>query len=118
MVTIKKSANAPCDQVEPISDLPDKLEHPICAFLGINASYYIGLTGTDRNSEIGYLSAISTEMVEKALMNLLGKGTGDMTWPIVLDLYKNVVYHSYEAHERGLSATQGWSELSLKRSIL
>lgn len=81
---------------------------PKCVFLGIKADFYIGLMGNGPDAVVGNVDAICAAVVEKAIINLLGKGMGDITWPVILDLNKNLLYHTYEAHENGMSATQGW----------
>jgi hypothetical protein len=106
------------DSTSVISEGNGQDDFPKCAFLGIRADFYIGLATMDHKGPIGYFAAVCSQMVDTAIVNLLGKGSGDMNWPVVLDLEKKVVYHSYDAHLNGLSATQGWSEHCLKNKSI
>ncbi|PHQ61872.1 MAG: hypothetical protein COC08_03260 [Maribacter sp.] len=45
--------------------------------------------------------AVSKEMAEKGINKLLEQAWDDIKWPVVLDLRKNVLYHSYKAHKKG-----------------
>jgi len=83
---------------------------PKCSFLGVSADYYIGLSSTTIDGDIQIMGAVSSEMVETGILKLLGQGWNDITWPVVLDLRKKVLYHSYEAHKNGSSAIIGWQE--------
>ena len=82
-----------------------------CAFSGSTADYYIGLSGKqsiDKNVRI--VGAVSSDLVETAINKLLGQGSDGFKWPVVLDLKKNILFHSHEAHQNGTSAILGWQE--------
>jgi len=84
---------------------------PLCSFSGKPAHFYIGLTGPGYNDEIRLMGAICTEFVETAIVNVLGEGVEDIQWPVILDLKKNIYYHSHDAHLKGCSAIMGWKKL-------
>lgn len=87
------------------------VEAPICSFSGRPADFYIGLSGPGYNDEIRFVGTICTEFVETAIVNVLGQGVDHIQWPVILDLNKEICYHSYHAHtNKGLSATMGWKE--------
>lgn len=99
-------------KVEKLEEVPSlSLDVPICSFSGKPAKYYIGLSGMEDSEEVRILGAISAEFVERAIVNVLGQGVDDIHWPVILDLKKEIYYHSYQAHSRGLSAIMGWKEL-------
>ena len=83
---------------------------PKCSFSGNQADFYIGLSSSNKNEDVRIMGAVSNEMVETAIIKLLGQGWDDVTWPVVLDLRKKILYHSYEAHKKGTSAIIGWQE--------
>ena len=60
------------------------------------------------------MGAVSNEMVETGINKLLGQGWDDIKWPVVLNMHKKVLYHSYEAHKKGASAILGWQEFFSK----
>ncbi|MDO6602185.1 hypothetical protein [Arenibacter palladensis] len=91
--------------------LPNAGEAPLCSFSGKPAHFYIGLSGPGYNDEIRLMGAICTEFVETSIVNVLGQGVGDIQWPVILDLKKNIYYHSHDAHLKGYSATMGWKEI-------
>jgi len=104
-----ESTNFKMEKLEEATSLP--LDVPVCSFSGKPAEYYIGLSGMDNSEEVRILGAISAEFVETAIVNVLGQGVDDIHWPVILDLKKEIYYHSYQAHSRGLSAIMGWKEL-------
>ncbi len=82
-----------------------------CSFTGSIADFYIGLSGVNStNSGIRIVGAVRRDFVEKAINKLLGQGSDGLNWPVVLDLNKEILYHSFEAHENGSSAVFGWQE--------
>tara|TARA_R110000868_G_scaffold71713_2_gene209697 strand:- start:25986 stop:26339 length:354 start_codon:yes stop_codon:yes gene_type:complete len=81
---------------------------PLCSFNGTPAQYYIGYASIAKSELPRIVGAVSSEMVEKAIVNLLGKGTEAMPWPVVLDLHKKLLYHSFDAHTNEMSAIMGW----------
>ena len=83
---------------------------PKCSFSGHQADFYIGLSSSKKNENVRIMGAVSNEMVETAIIKLLGQGWDDITWPVVLDLKKKILYHSYESHTKGASAIAGWQE--------
>jgi len=83
---------------------------PKCSFSGNQADFYIGLSSSNNNENVRIMGAVSNEMVETAIIKLLGQGWDDITWPVVLDLRKKILYHSYEAYKKGTSAIIGWQE--------
>tara|TARA_R110002033_G_scaffold43050_2_gene84489 strand:+ start:1079 stop:1438 length:360 start_codon:yes stop_codon:yes gene_type:complete len=87
-----------------------KKEVPLCSFNGKFAQYYIGYAGSTTNKRSKIVGAVSAEMVEKAIFNLLGKGPEDMPWPVVLDLQKDIIYHTFHAHSEEISAIMGWNK--------
>jgi len=91
-------------------------EGAICSFSGKPADCYIGLSGPGNKDEIRVIGAINYEFVETAIVNVLGQGIEDIQWPVILDLNKEIYYHSYQAHTKGLSAIMGWKKfLGLKK---
>ncbi len=85
-----------------------------CSFSGKPADYYIGLSKNTKGESVKIVGSVSSEMVEIAINKLLGQGFGEIKWPVILDLNKELVYHSYDAHNKGLSAIFGWKECSPK----
>lgn len=83
---------------------------PKCSFSGNQADFYIGLSSPNKKENVRIMGAVSKEMVETAIIKLLGQGWDDITWPVVLDLKKKVLYHSYKANKKGISAIIGWQE--------
>ncbi|PCJ98022.1 MAG: hypothetical protein COA50_03575 [Flavobacteriaceae bacterium] len=81
-----------------------------CSFSGKPADYYIGLSKNTKGESINIVGSVSSEMVEMAINRLMGKGFGDIKWPVILNLKKELVYHTYDAHNKGLSAIFGWKE--------
>lgn len=91
-------------------------ELPKCSFSGNPADFYIGLSGKSEEDEVRIIGAISAQFVETAILKVMGQGVNDIHWPVILDLNKNMVYHSYQAHTKGLSAVLGWKQLQLINS--
>ena len=87
---------------------------PKCSFSGNKADYYIGLSSMSANDSVRIMGAVSNEMVETGINKLLGQGWDDIKWPVVLNMHKKVLYHSYEAHKNGDSAILGWQEFFSK----
>ncbi|MCK0136083.1 hypothetical protein [Arenibacter sp. S6351L] len=87
------------------------LQSPICSFSGKSAEFYIGLAGSNLGDGVRVIGAISTEYVETAIVNVMGQGVDEIQWPVILDLNKNILYHSYEAHLQDSSAIMGWKKL-------
>lgn len=83
---------------------------PKCSFSGDKADYYIGLSSAVADDEVRIMGAVSNTMVETGINKLLGQGWDDVKWPVVLNMHKKVLYHSYEAHQKGNSAILGWQE--------
>ena len=81
-----------------------------CSFSGSAADFYIGLSGIRGSKNIRIVGAVCTEMVETAIVKLLVQGWEEVKWPVILDLKKKLVYHSYDADKKGTSAIQGWKE--------
>lgn len=81
-----------------------------CSFSGKPADYYIGLSKNTKGESVNIVGSVSLEMVEIAINKLMGQGFGEIKWPVILDLNKELVYHSYDAHNKGLSAIFGWKE--------
>jgi hypothetical protein len=93
-------------------------EVPKCSFLGIPADYYIGFAEKNEIINVRIVGAVCAQMVEKAIVNLLGQGSGEMRWPVILDLEKKMCYHSYEAHKKEISAIMGWKDHLARRNTL
>ena len=87
-------------------------EGPKCSFSGKPAKFYIGLGGSNLSDEIRIIGAISLEYVETAIVNVMGQGVDDIQWPVILDLNKEIYYHSYHAHINGYSAIIGWKNFN------
>lgn len=100
----------------PIIDLSDIqiITSPKCSFSGNKADYYIGLSSAVTDDEVRIMGAVSNKMVETGINKLLGQGWDDIKWPVVLNMHKKVLYHSYEAHKNGASAILGWQEFFSK----
>ncbi|MEH6682832.1 MAG: hypothetical protein V7724_19985 [Sediminicola sp.] len=96
---------------------PSGMEIPKCSFLGIPANYYIGFADKDGIDNVRIVGAVCAQMVEKGLVNLLGKGSGELNWPVVLDLNKKVCYHSFEAHVMDISAVMGWKQQLCSKAV-
>lgn len=83
---------------------------PKCSFTGNKAHYYIGLSSAVSDDDVRIMGSVSNEMVEIGINKLLGQGWDDIKWPVVLNMHKKVLYHSYKAHKKGASAILGWQE--------
>lgn len=82
-----------------------------CSFSGSRADFYIGLSGVNPNTDdVRIVGAVRSDLVETAINKLLGQGSEGFNWPVVLDLNKEILYHSFEANENGSSAVIGWQE--------
>ncbi len=81
-----------------------------CSFSGKTADFYIGLSGIGTNNSIRIVGAVCNDMVEMAIVKLLGQGSDGVKWPVILDMNKKLLYHSNEAHKKGFSAILGWKE--------
>ena len=88
---------------------------PTCSFSGEPANYYIGLSGPNYHDEVRLLGAIGSKFVETAIVNVLGQGVDEVQWPVILDLKKEIYYHSYPAHLKGLSPIIGWQKFLLSK---
>ncbi|GGW48711.1 hypothetical protein [Arenibacter certesii] len=88
-------------------------ELPSCSFSGNPADFYIGLSGKLEGDQVRIVGAISAQFVETAILKVMGQGVNDIHWPVILDLNNHIVYHSYQAHTKGLSAVLGWKQLQL-----
>ncbi len=87
-----------------ISPQPQK-----CSFSGSTADFYIGFSGiTNNNSKVRIVGAVRSDLVETAINKLLGQGSDEITWPVVLDMKKKILFHSHEAYQNGTSAILGW----------
>ncbi len=100
-----KKLNTPID----LSDIQIS-KSPKCSFSGNKADYYIGLSSSVSENDVRIMGAVSNKMVETGINKLLGQGWDDIKWPVVLNMHKKVLYHSYEAHKKGASAILGWQE--------
>lgn len=100
-------------ETKPTVDLSDlKINTvPKCSFSGNKADYYIGLSSKSSDDSVRIMGAVSVDMVETGINKLLGHGWDDIRWPVVLNMHKKLVYHSYEAYLKGASAILGWQEL-------
>lgn len=87
---------------------------PKCSFSGNKADYYIGLSSMSPDDSVRIMGAVTNDMVETGINKLLGQGWDDIKWPVVLNMHKKVLYHSYEAHKKGASAILGWQEFFSK----
>lgn len=88
-----------------------------CSFSGSTADYYIGLSGMNNtNSNVRIVGAVRSDLVETAINKLMGQGSDEITWPVVLDLKKKILFHSHEAYQNGTSAIFGWQEYYSKVS--
>ncbi|MCK5440569.1 MAG: hypothetical protein KAJ23_01635 [Maribacter sp.] len=87
-----------------------------CSFSGKPADYHIGLSSkTKAKAEsIRIVGSVCSEMVEIAINKLLSQELSGSQWPVVLDLDKKLLYHTYDADEQGLSAILGWKEYNSK----
>jgi len=95
-----------------ISPQPQK-----CSFSGSTADFYIGLSGINSsNSNVRIVGAVRSDLVETAINKLLGQGSDEIKWPVVLDMKKKILFHSHEAYEKGTSAIFGWQEYFSKVS--
>ncbi len=81
-----------------------------CSFSGESVDFYIGLSGIDTNNSVRIVGAVCSDMVETAIVKLLGQGSGEVKCPVVLDINKKLLYHSHEANKKGFSAILGWQE--------
>ncbi len=81
-----------------------------CSFSGSKADYYVGLSDSGSNTTIRIMGAVCQDMVITAINKLLGQGWEDVKWPVVLDIEKNLLYHSYDAYKNGSSAVFGWQQ--------
>ncbi len=82
-----------------------------CSFSGSTADFYIGLSGVNpSNTDVRIVGAVRGDLVETAINKLLGQGSDGINWPVILDLNKKIIYHSFEANENGSSAVIGWQE--------
>ncbi len=80
-----------------------------CSFSGSTADFYVGLSGiNDCNANVRIVGAVRSDLVETAINRLLGKGSDDIKWPVVLDMKKKILFHSHEAYQKGTSAVLGW----------
>lgn len=96
-----------------LSDIQLSTE-PKCSFSGTKADFYIGLSSITVKDSVRIMGAVSQEMVETGINKLLGQGWDDIKWPVVLDMRKKLLYHSYDAHKKGASAILGWQEYQAK----
>lgn len=87
---------------------------PKCSFSNQKADFYLGLASSKINDKISIIGAVSCDMVETGINKLLGQGWGDTKWPVVLDMRKKLLYHSFDAHQKGASAILGWQEFQSK----
>ncbi|MGB5553849.1 MAG: hypothetical protein WBM83_04260 [Flavobacteriaceae bacterium] len=87
---------------------------PKCSFSGNTADFYIGLSARSGKDTIRIMGAVARDQVETGINKLLGQGWDDIKWPVVLDMGKQLVYHSYDAYLKGASAILGWQELQSK----
>ena len=88
-----------------------------CSFSGSAADFYIGLSGKNvKNNNVRIVGAVRSDLVETAINKLLGQGSDEIKWPVVLDLKKKVLFHSHEAYQNGISAILGWQNYSSKVS--
>jgi len=95
-----------------ISPRPQK-----CSFSGSTADFYIGLSGMNKsNSNVRIVGAVRSDLVETAINKLLGQGSDDIKWPVILDMKKKILFHSHEAYQKGTSAILGWQEYFSKVS--
>jgi len=92
-----------------LSDVQNS-QKPKCSFSGIQADYYIGLSDSSSNESIRIMGAVCQDMVITGINKLLGQGWDDVKWPVVLDMNKELLYHSFEAYENGSSAVFGWQQ--------
>jgi hypothetical protein len=83
---------------------------PKCSFSGLEADFYIGLSNSSPDGKLQIMGAVCQDMVVTGINKLLGQGWDDVQWPVVLDMNKNLLYHSFEANENGSSAVFGWQQ--------
>ena len=93
----------------PYLSFMDKTDTPVCAFSGQLAQYQIGYARfNSRKAErlVGYVSA---DQVEEGINNVMQQLFGTPAWATVHDLDGRLLYHSYDADQKGYSAAVGWS---------
>ena len=87
-----------------ISPQPQK-----CSFSGSTADFYVGLSGINASKKnVRIVGAVRSDLVETAINKLLGQGSDEIKWPVVLDMKKKILFHSHEAYQNGTSAILGW----------
>lgn len=87
----------------------DKKEDPVCAFSGKPAQYQIGyarFNSCNAENIVGYVAA---DQVEEGINNVMKQLFGTPGWATVHDLKGNLLYHSYDADQKGYAAAAGWS---------
>ena len=105
MEIVSKKQNAVKKHLDQAKDFPQVQKW---SFSGNRADFYIGLSGVNGGKSIRIAGAVCEEMVETGINKLLGKGIDGIKWPVVLDLKKKLLFHSYDAHQNGTSAILGW----------
>lgn len=86
-----------------------------CSFSGRSADFYIGLSGVKGSTSVRIVGAVCKDMVETAIIKLLGQGWDEIKWPVVLDMKKKILFHSHDAHQEGTSAILGWKDYLAKK---
>lgn len=89
---------------------------PKCSFTGRPADFFVALSDDSVTGPFRIVGSVRKDMVETAINNLLGKGADGIQWPVVLNIDKQLIYHTHSAHCRGLSAILGWKETMTKIS--
>ena len=80
-----------------------------CDISGKEALYYLGVAEANKYKAAKVVGAVFEEKVSEGINKLMSQAFGTNYWAVVMDLNKNIIYHSFESDQDKLSAELGWS---------
>ena len=79
-----------------------------CDLCARDAAFQVGAARHDKRKVNQIVSSVCEKHVTKALEYVAKQCFGTQLWACVLDMDRKLLYHSYDADQRGHSAVLGW----------
>lgn len=101
--------------------MSEEKNNAVCVLTGKKADFYIGVAKANKYVPEKIIGAVVENKVSEAIHTIMGQAFGTIYRVVVLDLKKNLIYHSFDADQEKLSARLGWElklmELSQKDKL-
>ncbi len=81
-----------------------------CFFCDHTGVYQVGVSDFQKKNN-AYVGDACLEHVPNAINQLMPQLFATRSWPVVATQQGEILYHTYDANKKGLSAVMGWKEL-------